>query len=68
MKIQITTLGRPSTLPRNKEHSFEWMILSTAKQWKLRKVEESIYTANLKLSLNEQLNSFELRLFPRGIT
>ena len=42
--------------------------LNSAKQWKLRKAKESIYIANLKPSLNKQIKSFELRLFPRGIT
>ena len=27
-------------IARNKEHSFQWMILNTAKQWKLRKAKE----------------------------
>ena len=55
-------------IAKNKEHSFEWKILNTAKQWKSRKIKESIYIANLKPSLNKQLKSFELRLFPRGVT
>ena len=44
------------------------MDQNTAKQWKLRKVKESIYIANLKPSFNKLLKSFELRLFPRRIT
>ena len=47
--------------------SFQWILLSTAKDWKLRKVKELFTLQISKPSLNKQLIFFELRLFPRGI-
>ena len=53
----------------NKEHCFEWKVLNTAKQWKLWKFKNAIYIiVTLKPSLNKQIKSFELCLFPSGIT
>ena len=52
-----------NTFPKQK--SWVWMeTLDFAIHWKSRKFKETIYIANLKPSLNKQIKSFELWLFP----
>ena len=51
-------------IDQNKDHEFVWKTLVSAPQWKTRKFKVAIYIANLKPTLNKQMKSFELCLFP----
>ena len=48
------------------EHKFTWDILTSAHSWTKRKIKEAFYIARFNPSLNKQVQSFHLTLYPMG--
>ena len=66
----IKKISEPSKhLKANPNHSFTWKIIANApSDQEKRKILEALYVAKFKPSLNEQLKSKKLKLFPNGLT
>ena len=66
----IKKISEPSKhLKANPNHSFTWKVIANApSDQERRKILEALYVAKFKPSLNEQLKSKKLKLFPNGLT
>ena len=53
----------------NRNHFFTWMIISNApKDQERRKILEALYVSKFKPSINDQIKSKKLKLYPNGMT